>query len=401
MGRRAASEGVLESMTPPMATTKLSIVRRWSTFFMSLLRLRDFAHVRDHETPTNIAGQSRESTNLPSVMQVISWSFRFVFACDMARYMAKRNERAGCSLCWCMELTPLRYFVVISKEGHLTRASVRLGVTQPALSAMLKKLEAHVGTPLLTRTGRGVQLTEAGRVFLSHAESAVRAADQGEAAVRELLGLERGTIRIGGGATAVSYLLPKVVSAMRKEHPGLRFFVREAGSNQVAASVASGALDRGLVTLPITLTDADKLVRVPLMEDEMRLIAPSGDAIGKRASFTWREIAGMPIVGFEAGSAVRDVIDRAARDAGVELDYVMEVRSIEGIMQMVREGIGAGFVSKFALAAESGFGAGIACKEGSLKRQLAIVKRRDPGLSAAAAACERVMLDAAKRLSRR
>jgi DNA-binding transcriptional LysR family regulator len=299
-----------------------------------------------------------------------------------------------------MELTPLRYFVAIAKTGHLTRASKHLGVTQPALSAMLKKLESNLGTSLLTRTGRGVELTEAGRVFLTHAEAAVRSADQGQVAIRELLGLERGTIRIGGGATAVSYVLPPVVSVMRKQHPGLRFFVREAGSNQVAASVASGELDLGLVTLPITLADAENLVRLPLMEDEMRLIVPAGDALAKRPSFTWREIARMPIVGFEAGSAVRDVIDRAAADAAVRLDYVMEVRSIEGIMQMVRAGIGGGFVSKFALAADSGFASGIACKEGSLTRQLAIVKRRDRDLSAAAAACERALLEAARTLAR-
>lgn len=302
-----------------------------------------------------------------------------------------------------MELTPLRYFVTIAKLGHLTRASARLGVTQPALSAMLKKLEARVGTELLTRTGRGVELTEAGRLFLTHAEAAVRAAEQGEIAVRELLGLERGTIRIGGGATAVSYLLPHVVSLIRKQHPGLRFFVREAGSNQVAQSVLSGELDLGVVTLPLALPDADTLMRVPLIRDELRLIMPPAGKGTSRseATFRWRDIAATPIVGFEAGSAVRDVIDRAASEAGVTLNYVMELRSIEGIMQMVKAGIGAGFVSRFALASDAEFGSGAACKEGSLSRQLAIIKRRDRGLSDAAATCERALLEMAKRWGRR
>ena len=304
-----------------------------------------------------------------------------------------------------MELTPLRYFVVIAKVGHLTRASRQLGITQPALSAMLKKLEAHVGTPLLTRSGKGVELTEAGRVFLAHAQSAVRAAEQGEVAVRELLGLERGTIRIGGGATAVSYLLPPVVSLIRKQYPGLRFFVREAGSNQVAASVISSELDLGLVTLPITLPDADKLIRVPLIEDELRLILPATsplrDPQRKRTTFAWRDLEGMAIVGFEASSAVRDVIDRAAAQGGVTLNYVMEVRSIEGIMQMVKAGIGAGFVSKFALATSTEFAAGLSCVDGALKRQLAIVKSRDRPLSVAAQACEKALVDGAKRLGKR
>src|SRR5262245_52435876 len=84
-----------------------------------------------------------------------------------------------------VELTPLRYFTVIAATGHMTRAARILGVTQPALSAMLRKLENEVGADLLHRTGRGVELTEPGRAFLRHAEDAVRQADAGARAVRE------------------------------------------------------------------------------------------------------------------------------------------------------------------------------------------------------------------------
>jgi DNA-binding transcriptional LysR family regulator len=79
-----------------------------------------------------------------------------------------------------MELTPLRYFQAIARHQHLTRAARELGVTQPALSAMLKKLEKHVGTPLVHRSGRGVALTEPGKAFLAHAEEAIRRAEARE-----------------------------------------------------------------------------------------------------------------------------------------------------------------------------------------------------------------------------
>src|SRR5690606_32299773 len=149
-----------------------------------------------------------------------------------------------------------------------------------------KKLEEEVGAPLLHRTGRGVALTEAGAVFLEHAQDAVGRADAGARAVRELLGLQRGSIRIGGGATATTYLLPRVVSAVRKAHPGLRFFVREAGSNAVAAAVLSGELDLGIVTLPITQAGgagSGELVEIPLVEDELRLITPPGHALNSNS----------------------------------------------------------------------------------------------------------------------
>lgn len=286
----------------------------------------------------------------------------------------------------------------------MTRAARQLGITQPALSAMVRKLEAEVGAGLLARTGRGIDLTEAGRAFLVHAEDAVRRADAAVRAAREVMGLERGSIRLGGGATATSYLLPRVVSEVRRAHPGLRFYVREAGSSAVAAAVSSGELDLGIVTLPLQGPETDELIRVPLVEDELRLIglkrgrargtaaraartAPAGES-----GFSWKEIAGLPVVAFEAGTAVREVLDRAAGAAGVSLNVVMELRSIESIKQMVAAGIGVGFVSRFALKP----GEGLACRDGRLSRALAIVRRRDREPSPAVAEFERVLLASAR-----
>ncbi|CAG0994424.1 HTH-type transcriptional regulator GltC [Phycisphaerales bacterium] len=304
-----------------------------------------------------------------------------------------------------MELTSLRYFREIARAGHMTRAADTLGVTQPALSAMLKKLEREVGAPLLHRTGRGVETTDAGRIFLIHAEEALRAADAAVQGVREVVGLERGSIRVGGGATATTYLLPPVVSAVRKKHPGLRFYIREAGSAAVAAAVASGELDLGIVTLPVAGAAAESLVRVPLVTDELRLIVPPGHRMersGKRtkpepATFRWKDLEGQSLVAFEAGTAVRGMIDRAAANAGVTLDVVMELRSIESIKHMVAAGIGVGFVSRFAI----GDLEGLTVREGRLTRHLAIVRRRERGPSSAAVEFEEALLRSISRLTGR
>ncbi len=279
-----------------------------------------------------------------------------------------------------MELTPLRYFIAIAAAGHMTRAARTLGVTQPALSAALRKLEAEVGADLLHRTGRGVELTEAGRVFLSAAEDTVRRADGAIRAVREVVGLERGSIRVGGGATATTDLLPRVVSTVRAAHPGLRFYVREAGSSAVAAAVLAGELDLGIITLPLEARLARDLVEVPLVEDELRLIVPAKHPLRDKKQFRWTDLAGESVVAFEAGTAVREMIDLASAAAGVPLNVVMELRSIESIKQMVAAGIGVGFVSRFGL----GDGEGLTCRDGRLSRTLGIARRRDIGMSAAA-----------------
>ena len=198
----------------------------------------------------------------------------------------------------------------------MTRAARSLGVTQPALSAMVKKLEREVGTALLHRTPRGVELTEAGRLFLIHADDAVRRADQAMAAVRQLMGLERGTIRVGGGATAITYLLPPAGSEIRKKHAGLRFFIREAGSSAVAAAVLSGELDLGIVTLPITLAGADELLRTPLVADQLRLIVPPKHALAGKRAFRWGELAGADVVAIGAGAAGVGAGERGAAGGG-------------------------------------------------------------------------------------
>jgi len=291
-----------------------------------------------------------------------------------------------------MELTPLRQFIAICEHGHVTRAAEALGVTQPALSAMLKKLEAEVEAELLHRTGRGVEPTDAGRAFLEHARGAVRQADDAVTAVRELVGLEHGSIRVGGGATAVGYVLPRVIARVNKDLPGLRFLLREAGSSAVAQGVLAGEHDLGIVTEPVTLPGSSDLLRVATFSDELRLIVPRGHPLEGRRSFRWQDLAGEPVVAFEAGSAVRGIIDAGAGAHGVALDIVMELRSIESIVQMVRADIGVGFVSRFALEMNPKLGEGLRCADAKLTRELSVVRRRDRVPSHAAAAFERALL---------
>lgn len=278
----------------------------------------------------------------------------------------------------------MRYFVAMSQAGTMSKAAEELGLTQPALSAMMKKLEAEVGARLMDRTRRGVELTEAGRVFLVGAEEALRRAESAVKSVRELVGLEHGSIRLGGGATAIAYLLPPVMSEFRRKHPDIRVYIREAGSRAVAEAVLSGELDLGVVTLPVGSVGADDLVKIPLVHDEMRLIVPPGHRLAGAKSFKWRDVEGESLVAFEAGTAVRAVIDRAIAEAGVRVDIAMELRSIDSIRRMVAAGVGVGFVSRFAL----GSGEGLTCRDGKLTREIALVKRRSTTLSPAAGALE-------------
>lgn len=319
-----------------------------------------------------------------------------------------------------MELTPLRYILAIARHGHMTRAAEALGVTQPALSAMLRKLETELGVELFDRGAKGVTPTAAGAVFLDHAEQALRRVDAGVDAVRALAGLEAGSIRVGGGATAVAHLLPPVVRHVRAQHPALRFYVREAGSSAVAQAVLSGELDLGIVTTPVQVPGSGDLIEVDTFDDELCLLVPQGwqgdRSIGGRGGrgggggFRWADLDGEPVIAFEAGSAVREVIDHAAGASGVTLNVVMELRSIESIQRMVEAGVGVGFVSRLAVddskntttsAGHLGRGVGegqagltrvLSCGDARITRRLAVVRRNDRQPSHAAAAFESALV---------
>lgn len=264
----------------------------------------------------------------------------------------------------------------------MTRAAERLHLTQPAVSTQLKKLEEELGQALFHRTPKGLVLTAAGALFRGFVEEAlVRLADGAEA-VSALAGLERGTLAIGGGATATTYLLPPLLGRFHSRYPAIRIFVREQGSRAVVDAVIAGQLDLGVVTLPIE-DRGGRLVVEPWVDDELRLIVPRGHPLRGRAGFTWAELEGGQLVLFEARTAVRELIDARLAAAGTEVEIVMELRSIESLKQMVEAGIGAAFVSRYALHGDD---AGLRCREGSLTRTLALVHRADRRLSAAAAA---------------
>jgi len=282
-----------------------------------------------------------------------------------------------------MDMAPLESFLVVARVGNVTRAAAELGLTQPAVSNQLARLEGELGQALFDRTPRGVALTAAGELFRGHVEDALAALGRGRQALDALAGLEVGTLSIGGGATATTYLLPPLLGAFHADHPAVRIFVREQGSAAVAAAVGAGELDLGIVTLPLGGAERARLRVIPWLQDELVLIVPPGHPLERRRTFRWRDLDGGDLVLFEAGSAVRGVIDDEVARAGVRVETVMELRSIESIKQMVAQGIGAGFVSPFALARGQ---RGRRCADGALRRDLGLVVRADRAPSPAARA---------------
>lgn len=289
-----------------------------------------------------------------------------------------------------MDVDAIRNFLVVAQLGNMTKAAARLNLTQPALSGQVKRLEGELGNPLFDRHGRGLRLTAAGEAFRRHAAEAVRSLERGREALAALGGLQAGTIAVGGGATSTTCLLPTVIGRFHGEHPGIRIHLREAPSRTITEAVIAGDLDLGVITLPVpSVFSSARLTVTPWLLDELVLLAPPAHPLAQRRRFRWKDLDGQPLIAFESGSAVRQLLDRQLADHAVTPSVVMELRSIATITSLVAAGVGLGFVSRLADAGRKG----LRCGDRPLSRQLALVEREDRGRSPAVAAFRAALLE--------
>ncbi len=281
-----------------------------------------------------------------------------------------------------MDLTLIRSFLAVAETGAITEAAERIGITQPALSRRLQQFEDHLGVPLMVRGRKGATLTEIGRLVQSEAQAILARYEHMQEMVNSHQRLEGGTVRIGGGATAVSYMLPEAIAAFQTAHPQVRFQMREAGSSEIADDVLAGHLELGVVTLPVR----DRELQVtPLTTDRIVLVARHDHPLAQRRRVRIQDLADQAFVAFEAGSALRQIIDSKLRDAGVEVNVVMELRSIPAILRMVSTTGNLAFVSQLGMAQQNDVIA-VAVQGLRIERRLAVIARRGVALSPAAGA---------------
>ena len=281
-----------------------------------------------------------------------------------------------------MDLLHLRSLLAVADVGAITEAADRIGVSQSALSRRLQQLEAHMGAALLVRSRKGAELTAIGKLVEAEARVLVSRYDNLRRQIQANLSLDSGTVRIGGGATAVEFVLPRAIAAFQAEHPGIRFHLKEAGSREVATDVMNGHLELGLVTLPL---QARELEIGELMDDHIVLVARADHPLAARGRVYSGDLGGFAYVGFEGGSAIRQIIDAALRAVGVELNVVMELRSIPAILQMVATTGNLAFVSEASVVARGELQQ-IPVADLAITRKLAIVTRAGVPLSPAAGA---------------
>lgn len=226
----------------------------------------------------------------------------------------------------------LRYFVRIAELKSLSRAAEDLDQTQSGLSRQLAALEAHVGKPLFVRTGRGVELTEAGARLLQGIQPAYRAIDQALEAVRQREGVTQGSVRLATVHTLSYYFMADVVAQFVSSREHVNLSVMGRSSPEVVTLVESGKADIGFVYDAAVASDA--LASTPLFDDDMCLIVRDGVAAEDGLDLGAMTLR---LVGFPSHYALRKMI----HSAGLQPEFVAEAETIDAMLKLVSSGVGA------------------------------------------------------------
>ena len=225
----------------------------------------------------------------------------------------------------------LRYFLRITELGSLSRAAEELDQSQSWVSKQLATLEASLGKPLFLRTGRGVELTEAGKKLHERIHPAYSEIDHAVDNIREVQGITQGTVHLATVHTLSYYFTAEVVANFVSSHPNVNISLMGRSSPEVVALVESGKADLGFVY--DSAVDSGTLVSHTLFEDQMGLITRRESSLEGPLDLT-----DMPLrlVGFPANYALRRMI----HSCGLSPEFVAEAETIDAMLKLVSSGVG-------------------------------------------------------------
>jgi DNA-binding transcriptional LysR family regulator len=265
-------------------------------------------------------------------------------------------------------------FAAVAEHRNISRAAVALHLSQPAVSGQLRQLQDEFGEPLYQRDGRGVRLTPAGEQLANYATRLRETWRQAHAYRDALRGLEQGTLRIGASTTPASYLLPYLIADFHRRYPDVT--VHTADGNTAEIVGALGSVDIAMIEGPVGADLPPDTAVHAWREDEIVAIVPRSHPLAQAGEGGRAELAAFgahPLVLREAGSGVRQIVERAFARAGVPMRVVLEIAGVEGVKEAVRAGMGIGFVSAMSMRHENGALCLLSLSPEPLTRRLSIL----------------------------
>jgi len=247
----------------------------------------------------------------------------------------------------------LRVVKAVADHGSLTAAAASLGYSQPALSQLLKRLEARIGVPLVERVGRRMRLTEAGEVLARHAPAVTSALDAAAGELDELRGLRTGRVRLAAFPSASATLVPRLLAELARTHPGIALTYVEAEPPEAVDAVRAGRADVAVTfSYPGDRDDphGESALGLAVREigrDELRAVLPAGHPAAVSGSVDLAELADADWI---AGCPrCRGHLLEACAAAGFTPRIGFETDNFVAVQNLVAMGLGVALLPRMAL----------------------------------------------------
>jgi DNA-binding transcriptional LysR family regulator len=250
-----------------------------------------------------------------------------------------------------MDLHQLRVFQSAARNKGFTRAGDELHLSQSTVSQHIKLLEDELGCPLFLRVGKRVLVTEAGNLLLQYAEKIFHDLKNAEMALREISALKRGALRLGVGATTLTYRLPHVLGEYNRRFPDIELIVQTGTTEFLLDGVKAQRIDIAIVMSPGAPQPGLNIQ--PLGDEELVFVLNRNHPLAGRRTLAPADLSSLRFILFEKNTAMQNLIDRYFESLGVAPRITMEVESIEAIKSLVRAGLGASVLPLCAVADSS------------------------------------------------
>ncbi|WP_043267786.1 LysR substrate-binding domain-containing protein [Streptomyces sp. CT34] len=237
-----------------------------------------------------------------------------------------------------MDLLQLRYFRVVARYEHVSRAAEELRVAQPSLSRAIARLEAELGTPLFDRRGRRIRLNRYGETFLRHVERALGELDDGRRALRDARDQVLGRVSV---AAETLLTISELLGGFRTAHPRAEVRLRQSTAAEMERQLRAREVDFCIASQPLSGPD---LHVVELAREEVLLAVPYGHRLADRESVTIAEIADEPFVTTRTGGWPRALLERLFAAEGRTPVLSCEGDEPGAIGDLIGDGLGIGLV---------------------------------------------------------
>lgn len=240
-----------------------------------------------------------------------------------------------------LDPTSLKLFISVVEEKTIAAAAAREHIAAAAISKRLSDIEHTLGTPLLRRTNRGVEPTDAGLALMALARNALHELDQIPIQMQSYSSGTRGLVRICASMSSITQFLPNDIQRFISEHEGVQVNLEEKISSLVIQSVHENAADIGIYT---NVQDTKGLEIFPYRTDHLVLIMPKGHALIKRKAWAFNDTLQHDYVGWQTGSAINQQLTNAAAAARQDWRLKIRVSSFDALCMMVSSGLGVGIL---------------------------------------------------------